>query len=56
MKITHRTREDGGIRYLVTLPKRMMDQMDKNHDSWALRGSFEVSEGLLTLRVSDGAE
>ena len=56
MKITKRTRRDGGTRYLVTLPKRLMDQTDMSHDSKVRRGSFEIKEGLLTLRVSDGAE
>jgi len=55
MKITRRTRRDGGTRYLVTLPKRLMDQIDENHDSKVRRGSFEVNEGLLVLRVSKGS-
>lgn len=47
---------DGGTRYLAACPKRLMNQIDKTHDSGVRRGSFEINEGLLTLRVSDGAE
>ena len=42
----HSANRDGGTRYLVTLPKRLMDQIDNNHDSKVRRGSFEISKGL----------
>ena len=40
----------------VTRPKRLMNQIDSNHDSRVRRGSFEISDDLFTLRVSDEAE